>query len=124
METPKNIVKGMVGVAVALAVLGTIEILLRLTLGPTPPSVRVFSGLEPKDHYFVFEDGTVEASFQVSQLMEGWAAPGEDYGGAMDSASRFSRQTGQARVIVLGGSAVRMGSSLSMDQEFPALIGK
>jgi lysophospholipase L1-like esterase len=116
---------------------GAVELILRLILGPPPPSVQVFSGLEAKDHYLDIVDGRVQTLFQVYEVIDGGQNTGghagaladdevwkDEVGMQHDKAVLISQRTDRDRVVVIGGSAVHSGSGISQRLEFPARLGQ
>ena len=101
-----TLLKLLTGTAVAVALLGGAEGLLRMLLGPPPPPVVVFSGLEPHEEYFTVEDGMVTARYQSRDPFPPWPAAVE-----------------HPRTAVIGGSSVHERSAgVAAEQQFPALI--
>ncbi|MEC7242622.1 MAG: hypothetical protein VXW32_15415 [Myxococcota bacterium] len=88
----------------SLLVLFVVECGLRTSLGPTPPPVKVYAGLEKLEEHFELRDGTVHALYDqgipIRPFPAHWAA---------------------RRIAFVGGSSVHGGSGeLSEEQEFPA----
>lgn len=104
--TRTSLAKLIGGIAVAMALIGSAEGLLRWLLGPPPPPVVVFSGLEPHESYFSVEDGMVTAIYQSRDPLPPWSA-------VVD----------HPRIAVIGGSSVHERSAgVLPQQQFPALI--
>ena len=96
------------GLSVATAFFAFIEISLRLTLGPPPAPVQVYSGLHEKDQWFEVLDDGVHTTYQ------------HDHGGR---GTFIPYDTDGTRFAVLGGSSVRGGSvDLRAHQEFANLL--
>ncbi len=104
-------VRAVGGVAVAAVFLGAAELVLRGLLGPPPPAVRVFAGLQSPEDWLVWDGDQVRAASRS-------AADGPRTQG-------FSCGATGPRILFLGGSSVHGGSpGLSEAQEFPALVGQ
>lgn len=102
----KPLLKLLSGLAVAVLVLTGAELMLRSVLGPPPPPVAVYSGLQPHEHYFSVEDGMVTADYQSRDPLPSWPA-----------------QVDHPRAAVIGGSSVHERSAgILAAGQFPALL--
>jgi len=104
------------GMLVAACVLSMAEVCLRLTLGPPPPAVQVYSRSESKGSWLELSNGLVSPTFQ----------------GRLGDALRvaflegvFAADSPQPRFAVLGGSVVHGGTpNMPSGEEFTALLGQ
>ena len=104
-------VRLLLGLFVGFAILGSVELVLRWTLGPPGAPVQVYSGLDgQRDQWFVEHSDGFQTTYQNSERGDrGTWIPSEVRG---------------KRVAVFGGSSVRGGSTnLMADQEFAFLLG-
>lgn len=95
----------LLGLLVATAVLGLVELGARLVLGPPPPPVLVATGLGPSQRYLTAEGDALRAQYQVVRPV----AP-------------FTREKAGPRVVFVGGSAVHLGHYENR-VEWPARTG-
>ncbi|MFT5679427.1 MAG: lysophospholipase L1-like esterase [Myxococcota bacterium] len=102
----KTLLKLLSGVTVAAVMLAGAELMLRVVLGPPPPPVAVYSGLQPHEHYFSTDEGSVTADYQSRDPFPPWPAA-----------------VPHPRAAVIGGSSVHERSAgVRPEGEFPALI--
>lgn len=102
-KTPLKLLSGLV---VAAVVLAGAELALRIGLGPPPPPVAVYSGLQPHEHYFSTDEGIVTADYQSRDPLPPWPA-----------------QVDHPRAAVIGGSSVHERSAgVRPSGQFPALL--
>ena len=103
--------RALAGGVVAAALLGGVELVLRGLLGPPPPAVRVFAGLQVPERWLLTEGDRVRAAG------EGMADELGEVG--------FSCAGSGPRMLFLGGSSVHGGTpDLDAAEEFPALVGE
>ena len=95
----------LLGLLVAGALLGLLELVGRLVLGPPPPPVLVATGLGPNEAYLVQEGDTLRAQYQMVRPVD-----------------PFTRKKPQPRVVFVGGSAVHLGHYENR-VEWPAQTG-
>lgn len=98
------------GLAVALGLLGLVELGLRLVLGPPPPPVKVYRVEEARDGYIevVQRKAGVQA---VLRYQVGGDTP------------HFDLEPSAPRFAVLGGSSVHRGTQgIRPEQQFPGLL--
>jgi len=98
-------------VGFALVVVGAVfvvaELLFRLVLGPPPPPVKVYAGLQQVSTWFTVHEGRVTATYDDPNPVPGFSA------------------TGSGRVAFVGGSSVHGGlGDLPLQSEFPARVGR
>ena len=87
------------------ALLGLLELVGRLVLGPPPPPVLVATGLGPNEAYLAQEGDTLRAQYQMVRPVD-----------------PFTREKPQPRVVFVGGSAVHLGHYENR-VEWPAQTG-
>jgi lysophospholipase L1-like esterase len=99
----------LLGLSVAIVLLGGLELGLRIALGPPGAPVQVYSGLEgPRDYWFEIQGDLIQATYQIRQG---------------DQGSRIPLARTGPRIAIFGGSSVRGGSvNLVEEQEFPDLL--
>lgn len=110
MKTPQRSQAKKVGFSVLFAALifGLSESLLRVSLGPPPPPVKVYAGLEKQDTWFQEKKSQVQATY--------------DFGIAIDP---FPAESATKRVAFVGGSTVHGGlGDPNPKIEFPHLTQK
>ena len=81
------------------------EVVLRLALGPPPPPVKVYAGLQQVDTWFAVQDGRVTAEYDDPNPVPAFAAEGA------------------GRVAFVGGSSVHGGiGDIQLRSEFPSQV--
>jgi lysophospholipase L1-like esterase len=100
--------KGGFSILFAALILGLLETALRVSLGPPPPPVKVYAGLEKQDTWFEEKNNKVQATY--------------DFGMAIKA---FPAESPTKRVAFVGGSTVHGGlDDPTAKIEFPHLTQK
>ena len=98
-------IKALYGLLVTVILLGAVEVVLRGSLGPPPPSVQVHSRIGDLEQYLVPDRDHWVPYYQQK------------------AAAKLQHKKPQ--ISVLGGSSVHGGSvGLRAEQEFPALLNR
>lgn len=94
------------GLTVTLVFFAVLEGILRLALGPPPPTVQVYAALSDHERYLLVEGDTVTPDYSIPPVPS------------------FARTTTAPRIVALGGSSVHGGThTLQVDREFPHRAG-
>ena len=100
--------RALFGLFFAAFLLGTVELVLRLLLGPPPPPVKVYNAIGEHASWFSVKDGRVTPDYIN-----------------IDPPEPFPVEVNGKRCAALGGSTVHGGTpSLGMPNEFPNLTGQ
>lgn len=100
---PASLKKALFAALTTLVALACLECGMRTQLGPTPPPVKVYAGLEKLDTHFEVRGETVHALYDQGIPIQ-----------------PFPAEWSGKRIAFVGGSSVHGGSGkLAEDQEFP-----